>query len=91
MENILVILGMTFLGIAVVSIGNGICFLIGAKIAENVHRGEEIKLPSINPMEKIKEIREQREASKEQERINIMFENINNYKGDSTGQKDIPS
>lgn len=90
MENILVITGMAMLGIALISIMNGVCFLIGARIAQKAFKSEEIKLPNINPMEKIKQFREQREAFKEQERINVMFENINNYKGDSTGQKDIP-
>jgi hypothetical protein len=91
MENVLVIIGLVLLMIALNCVMNVICFLIGAKIAQNVHKGEEIKLPSINPIEKIKDIREQREANKEQERVNIMLENINNYRGDSTGQKDIPS
>lgn len=66
------------------------CFLIGVKTAQKVNRGEEIKLPSINPMEIIKERREQKEARIEQDRYNTMLENINNYSGDSTGQKDLP-
>lgn len=91
MDNILVIFGLTMLGIVFISVLNAICFLIGARTFQNVHRGEEIKLPSINPMEKIKEYRETKEAQFEQERFNTMLENINNYSGDSTGQKDIPS
>lgn len=66
-----------------------LAFLIGAKTAQKLHKGEEIKLPSINPMQAYKEHREQSEASKEQERINTMLENINNYDGTPTGQKDI--
>jgi uncharacterized membrane protein len=69
---------------------NIVCFLIGAKTAQKVNRDEEIKLPSINPMEIIKERREAKEAQIEQDRYNTMLENINNYKGDSTGQKDLP-
>lgn len=91
MEYILLILTIS----GIVTISNVACFLIGARAFQNVHRGEEIKLPNINPVdvvkERIEERREKREAEKEQERINIMLENINNYKGDSTGQKDIPS
>lgn len=69
---------------------NIVCFLIGAKTAQKANRDEEIKLPTINPIEMIKEHREQKEAQIEQDRYNTMLENINNYKGDSTGQKDLP-
>lgn len=69
---------------------NLIAFLIGARTAQKAHRDEEIKLPTINPIEIAKEHRERKEAELEQEKFNIMLENINNYSGDSTGQKDIP-
>lgn len=85
------IFGLCVLGIVFISTCNIICFLIGARTFQNVHKGEEIKLPNINPIEKIKDVREQREANKEQERIKTIWDNVNNYQGDSTGQKDIPS
>ena len=69
---------------------NIIYFLIGVKTAQKVQKGEEIKLPTINPIEMIKEHRERKEAEIEQDKYNIMLENINNYKGDATGQKDLP-
>lgn len=69
---------------------NIICFVIGVKTAQKVNKGEEIKLPTINPVEIIKERREQKEAEIEQSIYATNLENINNYKGDSTGQKDIP-
>lgn len=90
MDNILMIFGLTVLGISFISVCNMICFLIGAKTFQNVHRNEEIKLPNINPIEMIKEHREKKEAEIEADRFNTMLENINNYKGDSTGQKDLP-
>ena len=78
------------LAIAFTSLMNILCFLIGVKTFQKVDRGEEITLPSINPMEIIKEHREQKEAELEQEKYNVMLENINNYRGDGTGQKDLP-
>lgn len=66
-----------------------LAFLIGARTSQKADRGEEIKLPSINPMQAYKEYKENVETSKEQERLNIMLENINNYSGDGIGQKDI--
>lgn len=68
---------------------NLLAFIVGARTAQKADRGEEIKLPSINPMEAYREHREQSEANKEQERLNTMLENINNYDGTGLGQKDI--
>lgn len=66
-----------------------LAFLIGARTAQKLHKGEVIELPNINPMEAYRERREQREANKEQEIDKANLENINNYRGDSVGQKDI--
>lgn len=90
MENVLIITGMTMLGIAFVSVMNAVCFLIGARTAQKVSNNDEIKLPNINPLDIAKEHRERKEAEREQTKFDIMLENINNYKGDATGQKDIP-
>lgn len=79
----------TVLLLLLMGVMNLLAFLIGAKTAQKADKGEEIKLPTLNPMKAYQEHREQVEASKEQERQNIMLENINNYKGDGTGQRDI--
>lgn len=79
----------TVILVVLVGVMNLLAFLIGAKTAQKLDRGEKIELPSINPMQTYREHREKVEASKEQERLNTMLENINNYDGSSTGQKDI--
>ena len=89
MENIIII-SLAILGILLVSILNVFCFIIGVRTAQKVEKDEEIKLPSINPMEIAKEHRERKEAEIEQNKFNVMLENINNYQGDGTGQKDLP-
>ena len=66
-----------------------LAFLIGARTAQKLQKGEEVELPKVNPMEAYREHKEQVEISKEQERLNTMLENINNYKGDGLGQNDI--
>lgn len=68
---------------------NLLAFLIGARTAQKADKGEEIKLPNINPKQIYKEYKEDKEAIKEQERLNTILENIDNYKGDGIGQKDI--
>ena len=84
---------MFMLAVIVSVIGTGVvtilAFLVGARTAQKANKGEEIKVPTLNPMKAYQEHREQVEASKEQERINTMLENINNYTGDGTGQKNI--
>lgn len=73
------------------------CFFIGAKVGQKASRGEEIKLPTANPVgiiDAIKERHEQREAKREAaqetERLDVILENIKNYNGTSNGQRDVP-
>ena len=68
---------------------NLLAFLVGARTAQKANRGEEIELPTLNPMQAYREHTEQREAKKEQEELEINMYNINNYKGDGTGQKNF--
>ena len=79
----------TVILVVLVGMMNLLAFLIGVKTAQKVDRGEKIELPSINPVQAYKEHREHVEASKEQERLNTMLENINNYDGTGLYQKDI--
>ena len=75
--------------IMLMGVMNLLAFLIGARTSQKAHRGEEIKLPTINPIKAYDEHMEHIRASKEEEERNIMLENINNYRGDGLGQKDI--
>lgn len=69
------------------------CFFIGAKVGQRVTKGENIELPSLNPVKAIKEHNEkkqaEKEAEREQERIRTIMENIENYDGTPNGQKDV--
>lgn len=66
---------------------NLLAFLIGAKTGQKVVNKEPIELPT--PVTIYREHKEKAEARIEQEKINKMLDNINNYTGDGTGQKDI--
>lgn len=81
METVLIVLLM--------GVMNLLAFLIGARTAQKAHRGEEIELPNINPIQAYKSHTEQKEKEKEEEAYNTMLENIDNYCGDGLGQKDI--
>lgn len=67
-----------------------VCFLIGAKVGQTVARGEEVKLPTINPIERIRERKDKKEAEWEQDRINTILQNVESYDGTANGQKDVP-
>lgn len=80
--EVLLILVMGFMCIA--------CFIVGAKVGQTVSKGEEIKLPSINPMDAVRKHQERKEAEIEQDRLEAIMRNLEAYNGTEDGQKDIP-
>ena len=81
---------MDILLITVVSTLNIVCFFIGAKVGQKVVKGENIEIPSINPMEVIRDREEKKASRKEQEKVDAILHNIEVYNGTPLGQKDIP-
>lgn len=76
--------------IAIVGTLNIACFFIGAKVGQKVVKGETIEAPKIpKPVDIVREHIDRKEARKEQERINTIMDNIENYNGTSIGQKDV--
>lgn len=80
----------TIILIALVGALNVVCFFIGAKVGQTVAKGEPIELPSVNPIEIIREHNDKREAEKEQDRIETIMRNIERYDGTSSGQEEVP-
>lgn len=80
---------MDFLIMAVFSLSNIACFLIGARVGQKVTKGEEVKV-TVNPMEVFKEREARKEAEYEQNRIDTILRNIDNYDGTSYNQEDVP-
>lgn len=66
------------------------CFMIGAKVGQTVSRGEDIKLPTVNPIEVHREHEQKRAAREEQERIETIMRNIEAYDGTGAKQEDVP-
>ena len=67
-----------------------ICFAVGAKVGQKVVKGEDIQLPTINPLEAYREHEAKREQQKEQDKLNVILSNIESYDGTGIGQKDVP-
>lgn len=85
---------MEILLIAITGTLNLVCFYIGAKLGQKVSRGETIEMPTINPIEIIKEHQEKKEAEREAEReqnyIDTVLRNAERYDGTPYGQEDVP-
>lgn len=81
---------MEALLLAVMGLSNVLCFFLGAKIGQTVTRGERIETPVINPMQAVREHKDKKKAREEQNVLDTIMENIDNYDGTSLGQKDIP-
>jgi hypothetical protein len=80
---------MEVLLIAVIGIVNVLCFVIGAKVGMAVKKDEEIKLPTMNPVELVKEHINKREAQEQQDKIDKIMQNIERYDGSPNGQIDV--
>lgn len=66
------------------------CFVTGARIGQKVDKGEKIELPTVNPMEIVREHKAQREADKQKKRIDAIMRNIDAYDGTGIGQEEVP-
>jgi len=80
---------MEALLLAVMGITNLLCFVIGAKVGQTVAKDKEIKLPSLNPVEAVREHRAKSKAEAEAERIETIMRNIETYDGTSAGQREV--
>lgn len=85
---------MDALLIAVVGCLCILCFIVGAKVGQAVVKGDKVTMPDLNPINAIREHKEQRQAEKEQKelraRTDAIMHNIDVYDGTSVGQKEVP-
>lgn len=81
---------MELLELVLMTIGNMVCFFIGLKVGMKVQRGEDINVPSINPVASVNAYKERKEAAREQDRVEVIMRNIENYDGTGIGQVDVP-
>lgn len=65
-------------------------YTLGLRNGQKLAKKEEITIPNINPVTAINKQIEIKEEKKEQDLLDIMMANIDNYDGTGIGQKDIP-
>lgn len=75
---------------AVMAAANILCFLVGARVGQQTAKGEEVRMPAVDPMKAIREHSAKQEADREQLKINTILQNIEAYDGTAAGQKDVP-
>ena len=81
---------MEALTLAIVGVMCIACFVVGAKVGQAASNGEKIESPIPNPIKAHKDREARKEADREQDRINTIMQNIENYDGTGRGQKEIP-
>ena len=69
---------------------NIVCFFIGAKVGQTVANGEKIEAPNLNPIKAAEERASKRAAKEEQDKMDVIMQNIERYDGTAQGQKDVP-
>ena len=80
---------MEILIILAVGALNIVCFFVGAKVGQTVNKSEPLEVPSLNPMQAIREARERKEARREQSKFDTIMQNVEAYDGTGAGQKDV--
>lgn len=81
---------MEVLLLIVMGLANVACFVTGAKVGQATANGEKVQMPTINPMQAVRDQRAKREAEIEQGRMDKILQNIEAYDGTSRGQQDVP-
>lgn len=84
---------MEVLIIITTGIMNILCLFFGVWIGQKTAKGERVEIKSsleaLNPVKLYRDSQEKRAAQKEQERLNTVLDNIENYNGTPIGQKDV--
>ena len=75
--------------LAIASLSNIACFVIGAKVGQTVSKGETIETPTVNPLKAYRENKAQKEAEAEKNKIDTILRNIDNYNGTGYGQEEV--
>lgn len=70
-------------------LSNMMCFIVGARVGQKVVKGEEVQMPTVNPMEAYREHQARKEAEVEKNRIDTILRNIDNYNGTPDRQEEV--
>lgn len=66
------------------------CFVVGAKVGQQVAKGEPVKVEIPDPMQAIRRREARKEAERERSKVETILANIERYDGTPSGQEDVP-
>lgn len=72
-----------------ISLSNLVCLIVGVKVGQKAHRGEDIAIKIPNPVQKVQSMKDSQEYKRDREAVETMLYNIDVYDGTGMGQKDI--
>ena len=75
--------------LAIASLSNVACFVIGAKVGQKVAKDEPIETPAVNPFKAYREMQQQKEEEAAKNKIDTILRNIDNFDGYGYGQEDV--
>jgi hypothetical protein len=81
---------MEVLLLLVMGVTNILCFMIGAKVGQKVVKGEEVELPTLDPLKSYREHQDRKEAQQVQKAVDVIMQNIEAYNGTADGQQEVP-
>ena len=82
----------TILLIAVIGTLNMACFFLGAKLGQTVTSGKDIEVPTLkSPLEAYREHQDSKKAKAEQNKLEVIMQNIERYDGTANHQTDVPT
>lgn len=76
--------------LAAMGIVNTLCFMIGAKVGQQVAKGENVEMPSVNPLKAVRDHKAMVAAEHRQTKNETIMQNIDAYNGTPYGQKEVP-
>ena len=74
---------------ALMAVSNIVCLVVGARVGQKTAKGEKVELPTVNPMQAYREKEARKEAQREQDRLDAILRNIENYDGTGRGQEEV--
>lgn len=64
-------------------------FIKGIQIGQSIENNTPVEMPSLNIAKKVQEIKQSKQDQKEIDKMNTILENIENYDGTDTNQKEV--
>jgi hypothetical protein len=64
-------------------------YTLGLRIGQKLSKGEVINIKELNPIQMVSRKMDEQTMNEELEKLNKVLDNIENYTGDSKGQKEV--